>query len=178
MTVKVLCLLAAFPTYLLSTVRLFVMLIALNHSSQEADILKLKYRADQRNPYMIHQVMKSLLAVAVLLIAGCATTGYNYARDPSMVKKFEGTVVSVNDRNIYNGTCWSLNPLPFTCPVESVGLAVKMVLSTGETLEIVQPKSAHYTLKPNDRIFYVVDQGRVWAQPIGYPLPPEFIVSD
>ena len=126
---------------------------------------------------MTQKVVKSIIAIAVLSIAGCATTGFNYAKDPTMIKKFEGTVISVADRNIYDGTCWSLNPLPFTCPVQSVGLAVKMVLSDGETFEIVQPKSTHYTLKPNDRIYYIVVQGKVWAQPKDYPLPQDFTAS-
>ena len=123
-------------------------------------------------------LIKSLAVLLSLSIAsGCATTSFSYAKDGSVVKKFAGTVISVNDRNIYGSLCWSLNPLPFTCPVESVGLAVKLVLSTGETFEIVQPKSTRYTLKANDRVYYIVDRGRVWAQPIDYPLPAELAAA-
>ena len=41
------------------------------------------------------------------------------------------------------------------------------------TLQIVQAKSAHCTLKPNDRVHYIKVQGKVWSQPIDYSLPQD-----
>ena len=122
-------------------------------------------------------IRRALVVAAILAVAGCATVGYSYAKNPNMVKKWNGTVISAKKRNIYDGRCWSLNPLPFTCPVESVGVAVKVVLSDGQKVQIVQPKSTHYAVKPNERVYYIVDQGRVWVQPMNYPLPPDFTAN-
>ena len=118
---------------------------------------------------LAHVIMGLILAVAV---SGCMTVGYSYARDPNMIRKWNGTVVSVDVQNIYNATGVALiGPL---APVEAKGLKVSMVLEDGENVTIIQPQNPHYTLKAGEQIVYIADQGRVWAQPVDYPLPTDF----
>ena len=108
-------------------------------------------------------------------VSGCMTVGYSYARDPNMIRKWNGTVISVDEQNIYNATGVALvGPL---APVEAKGLKVAMVLEDGEHVTIIQPQNPHYTLKAGEQIVYIVDQGRVWAQPVDYPLPTDLTVK-
>ena len=124
--------------------------------------------------------MKRLLFFAGVLVltpalTGCITVGYSYAKDPNMVRKWNATIISIEDQNIYNSTgAFWVGPL---ATVESVGQKIKFVTDGGETVIIVQPKSAHYTLTAGEHVVYIVDQGHVWVQPIDYPLPSDFITT-
>ncbi|HVA55822.1 MAG TPA: hypothetical protein VNI53_08545 [Gammaproteobacteria bacterium] len=107
-----------------------------------------------------------------LILCGCITVGYSYAKNPNMVKKWNATIISIEDQNIYNsaGAFW-VGPL---ATVESVGQKVAIVAEDGSKITIVQPKNAHYTLTAGEHVLYVVDQGHVWVQPVDYPLPLDF----
>ena len=113
----------------------------------------------------------SLILISVILSA-CVTVGYSYAKDPTAVKKWNATIVSIEDQNIYDstGAMW-VGPL---ATVNSVGQKVKFVTDSGETVSIVQPKSNKYTLTAGQHVIYIVDQGHVWVQPTDYPLPADF----
>ena len=122
--------------------------------------------------------MKGFLLVLplllVFLLSACVTVGYSYARDPNAHQAWHGTVIAVEDQNIYNseGASW----VGTLAKVEAVGLKVSMVMDDGEKLTIVQPKDPSYTLHVGDHIYYIADKGRVWAQPDTLPLPPDVTV--
>jgi len=114
--------------------------------------------------------MRNFLSlVPVLLLSACVTVGYSYARDPNAHKAFHGTVIAVEDQNIYNaeGASW----VGALAKVEAVGLKVSMMMDDGEKVTVVQPKDPSYTLQVGEHIYYVADKGRVWAQPDTLPLP-------
>lgn len=68
--------------------------------------------------------------IQMLALAGCVTTGYSYARNPSIVHKWNATVTSVSKVNIYNsmGAEW-VGPL---AKVEAVGLKVSLITDDGQ----------------------------------------------
>lgn len=121
----------------------------------------------------------SILAITcvalICALSGCVTVGYSYAKDPNLVKKWNATIVSIEDQNIYNstGAAW-VGPL---ATVESVGQKVEFVTEAGEKVSIVQPKVKEYTLTAGEHIVYIVDRGHVWVQPVDYPLPPDFAAA-
>lgn len=115
---------------------------------------------------------KFIALIPFVAIAGCATpVGYSYAKDPNMVKKWDATIISIQDQNIYNstGAAW----VGSLATVESVGQKVEIVAADGSKASIIQPKSDKYTLSAGEHVYYIVDQGRVWVQPTDYPLPPD-----
>lgn len=116
---------------------------------------------------------KSIALIITLFLAACMTTGYHYAKDPHMVKKWDVTVISVKPQNIYNSVGVALvGPL---ASVEAKGWQVTF-RADGEqrNVTIVQPSSDQYTLQAGQRAVYIIAGGRVWVQPTNYPLPPEF----
>jgi hypothetical protein len=48
-----------------------------------------------------------------------------------------------------------------------------LINSTETIREIVQPVPDHYELHRGQRVFLVADHGRLWVQPLDYPLPLE-----
>jgi len=121
--------------------------------------------------------MKKLLFIMVtglliIMLSGCITTGYSYAKNPNIVHKWDATIVSVEKQNIYNstGAAW-VGPL---AKVEAVGLKVTLITDDGQHITEVQPQNQNYTFNAGQHVIYIVDYGRVWAQPVDYPLPPDF----
>ena len=113
-----------------------------------------------------------LRLLPLLLVSGCMTVGYHYAKDPNMVRKWDVTVVSVESQNIYNstGVFW-VGPF---ASVEAKGWRVTFLDETSHKVTIVQPSSNRYELRPGQRAVYVVDRGQVWVQPTDFPLPSDF----
>lgn len=137
---------------------------------------------------MIRQRVLVAVAGLALLISfgGCTTTGYNYARDPHMVHKWNVTVTEVTPQNIYNALGASLvGPL---ASVESVGLRVSFITAEkGEKVEIVQPadngflhlaEDKRFNLKAGQNAVYIIDRGQVWVQPTDFPLPADFTKNE
>ena len=110
--------------------------------------------------------------ILMITLSGCITTGYSYAKNPNIVHKWDATITSVEKQNIYNstGAAW-VGPL---AKVEAVGLKVSLVTDDGQHVTEVQPQNSNYTLTAGEHVIYIVDYGRIWAQPINYPLPPDF----
>ena len=118
-----------------------------------------------------------IFAVAsVTSLNGCATTGYSYVKDRSLVKKWDGTVIAVEPQNIYNRAeaMW-VGPL---ASVEAKGWKVTFVFDNGQKVTIVQPSSTEYELRSGQRAVYIADKGKLWVQPADFPLPPDFTASD
>jgi hypothetical protein len=55
----------------------------------------------------------------------------------------------------------------------SRGERVTLTNSTGNRTEIVQAVPDQYQLQVGQRALLVADHGRLWVQPVDYPLPPE-----
>lgn len=118
-----------------------------------------------------------IFAVAsVTSLNGCVTTGYHYAKDKNLVKKWDATVISVEPQNIYKASeaIW----VGTFATVEAKGWKVTFVTNSGEKVTIVQPSSTQYELRSGQRAVYIVDKGKLWVQPADFPLPPDFTGSD
>lgn len=112
------------------------------------------------------------LGTLVAMFSGCTTVGYSYAKDPNIVRKWDATIITVEKQNIHNsnGAFW----VGALAKVEAVGLKVTLVTDDGQRVTEVQPQNKNYTLTAGEHVIYIVDYGRVWAQPVNYPLPPDF----
>jgi len=129
------------------------------------------------------RVFTAAAGFALLIsFGGCTTTGYNYAKNPNMVKKWDVTVTSTEPQNIYNTLGASLvGPL---ASVNAVGVRVKFITKErGEKVEIVQPadngflhldKISQFNLRAGEDGVYIVDRGQVWVQPMDFPMPHDF----
>lgn len=104
------------------------------------------------------------------------TTGFSTAKDPNMVKKFDVTIVKIEQQDIYNALGVSLVG-PFAS-VEHKGQKITFIeAGNPKQHSIIQPISDRYVLQIGQKSAYIVDRGQVWIQPIDYPLPPEFNVA-
>lgn len=113
-----------------------------------------------------------LIGLGIFLVSGCTTIGYSRAVNPNLLAYYPVTVISVSKQNIYNatGAAW----VGSLASVDAVGVRVDFIDAAGKQYSIVQPQNPKYQLKPGEPALEVADYGRVWVQPVDYPLPPEF----
>jgi hypothetical protein len=107
----------------------------------------------------------TLAAWASLALSSCTTVCIETsARDPQAVAKWEMTIEKIEPQDVCNPKGITLTP--------SRGQRVSVINATGR-LEIVQPVPEQYHLHVGQQVLLVADHGRLWVQPIDYPLPPE-----
>jgi hypothetical protein len=82
-----------------------------------------------------------------------------------MVAKWEFTIWNIEPEEVCNPAGITLAP--------SRGERVKLINSTGTVREIVQAVPDRYELRRGQHVFLVADHGRLWVQPVDYPLPLE-----
>jgi len=82
-----------------------------------------------------------------------------------LVAKWEYTIWIIEPEEVCNPAGIRLTP--------SRGERVKLINSTGTVREIVQAVPDRYELRRGQRVFLVADHGRLWVQPVDYPLPLE-----
>jgi len=108
-----------------------------------------------------------LAAWAILTLPSCTTVTCieTSARDPQAVAKWEVTIEKIEPQDLCNPNGITLVP--------TRGERVTVISPTGSRREIAQAVPDQYHLHVGQQVFLVADRGRLWVQPLDYPLPPE-----
>ena len=114
---------------------------------------------------MNSSTLAAIVGLSILTLAGCTTTCMETSAPSQLVGKWEKTIEKIEPQDVCSPS--GINYAP------SRGQRVRVTSSTGSHTEIVQPMPDHYQLTVGERVLLVADHGRLWVQPIDYPLPPE-----
>jgi hypothetical protein len=124
---------------------------------------------------------QALLALTAIFLvgttSGCMTPiGYSYEDDANVLYSGLVTVIKVERVKIYDATALTLvGPL---AGAKATGIKYTFIDVLGETHAVLQPSNEKYLLRVLDKARFIVVRGQVWVQPIEYPLPPEFGMSN
>lgn len=113
-------------------------------------------------------ILAAIVASSILNLHACTTVTTcieTSARETEVVAKWEFTIWKIEPEEVCNPAGITLSP--------SRGERVKLINSTGAVREIVQPVPDRYELRRGQHVFLVADHGRLWVQPVDYPLPLE-----
>ena len=121
-----------------------------------------------------------LVITAIFMVgttSGCmAHIGYSYEDDANVLYSGLVTVIKVERVKIYDATALTLvGPL---AGAKATGIKYTFIDVLGETHAVLQPSNEKYLLRVLDKARFIVVRGQVWVQPIEYPLPPEFGMSN
>lgn len=115
-------------------------------------------------------ILAAIVASSILTLHACTTVTTTKCietslRETVIVAKWEYTVWNVEPEEMCNPGGITLAP--------SRGQRVKLINDTGTVREIVQAVPDRYELRRGQHVFLVADHGRLWVQPVDYPLPLE-----
>ena len=117
-------------------------------------------------------ILAAIVASSIVALNACTTSTTvtttcieTSPRETDLVGRWEFTIWNIEPEEVCNPAGITLTP--------SRGQRVKLINSTGTVREIVQAVPDRYELRRGQPVFLIADHGRLWVQPVDYPLPLE-----